>query len=328
MSNILITLIVSIIASIIASTIPKNIWHVIAHFLWTNPVTLCCRILFFSSIYHFKQNLKDIFLNYFSRYYLVRFRQIFFHYLVRSGRILLIAIVFVIFCIGIVKAFEIGKIVYPTIKYQFEIIFSPNCILHGKVASYKSKQCKNVDVNIFGTGEGSVGWATVTNDQGEFNLTVLRQQGYKGVLYRIDGDLVYASEFINFSNKNVTAAMNFQLPSKAIKLYKPEPIYFENDSCCLNDAAKKKLKIAAEFLKDNIEYYLILQGHCSKVGDEEYNQVLGGKRAMSARDYLVYLGVDPDRLRSVSYGEKKPNEEDEIIDQNKNRRVEFIALKI
>lgn len=304
MPNILITLIVSIIAGIIASvivsTIPKDIWHAIAHFLWTKSVTFCCYI------------------KYFSRYYLVRL-----------GRVLFIAIVIVIFCIGIVKAFEIGKIVYPTIKYQFEIIFSPNCILSGKVASYKRKLCKNVDVNIFSTGEGSIGWAAVTNDQGEFNLTVLRQQGYKGVLYRIDGDLVYASEFIDFSNKNVIAAKNFQLPSKAIKLHKSEPIYFENDSCFLNDAAKEKLKIVAEFLKDNIEYYLILQGHCSKVGDEEYNQVLGGKRAMSTQDYLVRLGVDPARLRSVSYGEKKPNkEEDEIINQNKNRRVEFIALKI
>jgi peptidoglycan-associated lipoprotein len=49
-----------------------------------------------------------------------------------------------------------------------------------------------------------------------------------------------------------------------------------------------------------------LEGHCDERGTNEYNLALGERRANAAKDYLVSLGVDSSRVRTISYGEEKP----------------------
>jgi peptidoglycan-associated lipoprotein len=70
---------------------------------------------------------------------------------------------------------------------------------------------------------------------------------------------------------------------------------------------------------------VIIEGNCDDRGTKEYNLALGEKRAINARDYLVNLGIDPARIRTVSYGEERPL----FVEQNEfawsqNRRVDFV----
>lgn len=108
-----------------------------------------------------------------------------------------------------------------------------------------------------------------------------------------------------------------------------ERIFFEFDSFVLSQASRDILSRNAEYLlKKQPNSRVLLEGHCDERGSDEYNLALGEKRARAARDYLITLGVNANRLSVISYGEEKPlvqghNEEAWA----KNRRVEFLIVK-
>lgn len=70
---------------------------------------------------------------------------------------------------------------------------------------------------------------------------------------------------------------------------------------------------------------LVIEGHCDERGTNEYNMALGDRRARSARDFLVNLGVDASRISTVSYGEEKPASLGKTEEAwAKNRRAQFV----
>ena len=68
-----------------------------------------------------------------------------------------------------------------------------------------------------------------------------------------------------------------------------------------------------------------IEGYCDERGTTEYNLALGERRAKSAMNFLVNLGVSPSRISTISYGEEKPfcEEKNEACFQ-KNRRAHFV----
>jgi peptidoglycan-associated lipoprotein len=73
---------------------------------------------------------------------------------------------------------------------------------------------------------------------------------------------------------------------------------------------------------------ITIEGHCDERGTNEYNLALGEKRAKSAMDYLVSLGVSSSRMGMITYGEENPVcvQKNEACWQ-KNRRAHFIFIK-
>jgi peptidoglycan-associated lipoprotein len=70
-----------------------------------------------------------------------------------------------------------------------------------------------------------------------------------------------------------------------------------------------------------------IEGHCDERGTGEYNLALGERRANSAKNYLVSLGISAARISTISYGKERPldpghNEEAWA----KNRRDHFVVL--
>ncbi len=51
---------------------------------------------------------------------------------------------------------------------------------------------------------------------------------------------------------------------------------------------------------------MTIEGHCDERGTREYNLALGERRANAAKNYLVALGIDPNRIRTISYGKERP----------------------
>ena len=83
-------------------------------------------------------------------------------------------------------------------------------------------------------------------------------------------------------------------------------IYFEFDSYTLSADARRTLKANAEWLKANPSARAEIEGHADERGTNEYNMALGARRAQSAKDYLITLGIPSNRLSSISYGEELP----------------------
>jgi peptidoglycan-associated lipoprotein len=102
-------------------------------------------------------------------------------------------------------------------------------------------------------------------------------------------------------------------------------VHFDFDKSDIKSDAKKTLEGNADWLKKNKDMKISVQGHCDERGTEEYNVALGQRRAKSARDSLVSLGVDGKRLSTKSFGEEKPIET--CHNEScwwKNRRAEFV----
>ena len=101
-------------------------------------------------------------------------------------------------------------------------------------------------------------------------------------------------------------------------------IHFEYDSYEVRSADVPFISAMGKHLLENPSMEVRIEGHCDERGTREYNLVLGEQRSLSARRFLVGLGVSPSRLHTVSYGKDKPadtrsNEEAWF----KNRRAEF-----
>lgn len=102
-------------------------------------------------------------------------------------------------------------------------------------------------------------------------------------------------------------------------------VFFGFDSAVLSDKAQATLDRQAAFLTSNPALRITIEGHCDERGTREYNLALGERRASASRDYLVAKGVDPARIRTVSYGKERPA----VVGSNaaawaKNRRSETV----
>ncbi len=101
-------------------------------------------------------------------------------------------------------------------------------------------------------------------------------------------------------------------------------IHFDFDKYDLKPEARSVLQAKAQVLKQYSNLKVVVEGHCDERGTEEYNLALGEKRAKSAYEFLVLMGIQGSRLSTVSYGKAKPLDpaKNEAA-YAKNRRCEF-----
>jgi peptidoglycan-associated lipoprotein len=85
-----------------------------------------------------------------------------------------------------------------------------------------------------------------------------------------------------------------------------DTVYFSFDSSNLDDAARAVLQKQAAWLDRYPNVTLQVQGNCDERGTREYNIALGARRAASAREYLITLGIAPGRVDTISYGKERP----------------------
>jgi peptidoglycan-associated lipoprotein len=83
-------------------------------------------------------------------------------------------------------------------------------------------------------------------------------------------------------------------------------VFFESDSTELTSQARGTLDRQAQWLQNYNRYSFTIEGHADERGTREYNFGLGAKRADAVRTYLVSRGIDPQRMRTISYGKERP----------------------
>ncbi len=105
--------------------------------------------------------------------------------------------------------------------------------------------------------------------------------------------------------------------------FKMERIFFDFDKSDIRADAAEVLKKNAEMLNIYSDFSISIEGNCCRIGTAEYNLALGERRAKATRDYLIMLGVSSKRLSTVSYGEERPLDPNDLP---KNRRCEFVVL--
>jgi outer membrane protein OmpA-like peptidoglycan-associated protein len=100
-------------------------------------------------------------------------------------------------------------------------------------------------------------------------------------------------------------------------------ILFDFDSAALRTEARTNLRNLAESLEDYGNTDIMIVGHTDSVGSDDYNYTLSERRANSAAEYLISLGVTPSRITKMGKGETEPiAANDSDTGRQENRRVE------
>lgn len=106
-------------------------------------------------------------------------------------------------------------------------------------------------------------------------------------------------------------------------------VYFGYDQYTLTPQAQGTLAKQAAWLQEYPETRIKVAGNCDERGTREYNLALGARRAEAARAYLVSLGVDANRITTVSYGKERPvatGSNEQAWAQNRNSTTTIAAV--
>jgi peptidoglycan-associated lipoprotein len=99
-------------------------------------------------------------------------------------------------------------------------------------------------------------------------------------------------------------------------------VFFETDSSDLTTQARGTLDRQAQWLSRYNRYAFTVEGHADERGTREYNFALGARRAETVRSYLASRGIEPSRMRTISYGKERPVAVcDDISCWSQNRRA-------
>ena len=83
-------------------------------------------------------------------------------------------------------------------------------------------------------------------------------------------------------------------------------VLFGLDRFDLSPEARTIIENQAVWLKRFPAVTVTIEGHTDERGTREYNLALAERRANSVRDYMIALGIDPNRVRTISYGKERP----------------------
>ena len=83
-------------------------------------------------------------------------------------------------------------------------------------------------------------------------------------------------------------------------------VFFATDQSNLDGSARATLRNQAQWLAQNAELRIVIEGHADERGTRDYNLALGARRANAVRDFLISQGVDGSRLQTISYGKERP----------------------
>jgi outer membrane protein OmpA-like peptidoglycan-associated protein len=108
-------------------------------------------------------------------------------------------------------------------------------------------------------------------------------------------------------------------------VYTVGDVLFAFDGTDLKPGAYRELQELVDFLRRHPDREIVIEGHTDSVGSPEYNQRLSRARAESVARFLRENGVDPARVSTRGYGERRPvASNDNSGGRQLNRRVEVV----
>jgi peptidoglycan-associated lipoprotein len=101
-----------------------------------------------------------------------------------------------------------------------------------------------------------------------------------------------------------------------------DTVHFESDSSELTAEGRTVLNGQAVWLRQYANFPVTIEGHADERGTREYNIALGARRAETTKNFLIAQGINPQRLRTISYGKERPVAVcDDITCWSQNRRT-------
>ena len=103
-----------------------------------------------------------------------------------------------------------------------------------------------------------------------------------------------------------SGASGSMLSADMEQLLSTNKVYFEFDSAVVDQESRRVVEAHSQFLIENPDVNVVLEGHADERGTREYNLALGERRANAVAEIMVAYGVSAGRIQTVSYGEERP----------------------
>jgi peptidoglycan-associated lipoprotein len=163
----------------------------------------------------------------------------------------------------------------------------------------------------------AMGAPTAPQDDAAARERALREQALRDKAAKDAADKAAKDTAVKAKKDTAAIPAELQIPD----------INFDFDKYNLKPLAQTTLKNGAPAYLKYKEYKLIIEGHCDERGTAEYNLALGQKRADEAAKYLADLGIEKERIKTISYGKEMPLDKgnDEAA-WAKNRRAHFVVF--
>ena len=105
-----------------------------------------------------------------------------------------------------------------------------------------------------------------------------------------------------------------------------DDIYFDFDESRIKAAELKKLEKLANYMLNHQEHHVLIEGHCDERGSDEYNRALGERRAIAVKFYLTELGVNQNRIHTLSLGEELAKQSTDDLSEHQQFRKAVTKL--
>ncbi|MBR5575311.1 MAG: OmpA family protein [Alphaproteobacteria bacterium] len=104
----------------------------------------------------------------------------------------------------------------------------------------------------------------------------------------------------------IVALLGLTACANAPKELEGQQVFYAFDSAQLSDDARDNLRAQALYMKKNPEINVLIEGRCDERGTTEYNLALGAVRAGNAAHALIRNDIEPERIKTISYGKENP----------------------
>lgn len=114
-------------------------------------------------------------------------------------------------------------------------------------------------------------------------------------------------------------------PPEPLRLSVPRNVHFALDQSTISPESAAILDQIVAVMRSYPFLIVEIQGHTDPRASSAYNQALGMRRAIAARNYLLRQGIAPERMTIRSFGEtERRTTGTDVVDYARDRRVEFI----
>lgn len=207
-----------------------------------------------------------------------------------------------------------------------EVVF-----VKGSVSSKDPDAAKGMTIELKNTATDEIIEGVVDEEHGEYVAVIAADEGQDVMMMAKKNGYAFTSQYIN-SGKDVigkpmrTAPMAFD-PIEVGETYEINNINFDTDSYALNEQVINILSEFIEFMKENSNIRVAINGHTDNVGDPASNLLLSTNRAKAVNDFLIIEGISAERVEYKGFGESSPiSSNDTPEGRAKNRRTEFVIL--
>ena len=201
--------------------------------------------------------------------------------------------------------------------------------LKGIVSDFSNEGFKNAHIELRDAETKKITNIKVDSVTGEYAAAVVFRNDY--IMTVKKKGYVQETKYISKINPRFSKPLDMFVDLKPIEVgmsYRLNDVYFDFNSVELKTESKAVILEFYDFLNDNTSLRISIEGHTDNVGNAEDNQKLSEARAKSVYEYLVQLGINPNRLDYKGLGESQPIESNTSEEgRARNRRTEFVVIE-